>query len=84
MVFGAGALWLDNPYLDMMVRFSPAASRPFSANQIRNLPQYLKREEVIAGKRPDRNGNLRYHSSRHMFGDFLVLETGGRQVPRAP
>ena len=37
MIFGSGALWLDNPYLDLMVLFFAGSPRVvFRPNQIRN------------------------------------------------
>jgi acyl-[acyl-carrier-protein]-phospholipid O-acyltransferase / long-chain-fatty-acid--[acyl-carrier-protein] ligase len=81
MVFGAGALWLDNPYLDLMVLFfAGSLAAFFGPIKYGILPQYLKRDEVIAGNALIEMGTFVTILLGTMFGGFLVLETGGRQV----
>ncbi len=81
MVFGAGALWLDNPYLDLMVLFfAGSLAAFFGPVKYGILPQYLKREEVIAGNAMIEMGTFVTILLGTMFGGFLVLETGGRQI----
>ena len=81
MIFGAGALWLDNPYLDLMVLFfAGSLAAFFGPIKYGILPQYLKREEVIAGNAMIEMGTFVTILLGTMFGGFLVLETGGRQI----
>jgi acyl-[acyl-carrier-protein]-phospholipid O-acyltransferase / long-chain-fatty-acid--[acyl-carrier-protein] ligase len=81
MVFGAGALWLDNPYLDLMVLFfAGTLAAFFGPIKYGILPQYLKREEVIAGNAMIEMGTFVTILLGTMFGGFLVLQTEGRQI----
>ena len=85
MVFGAGALWLDNPYLDLMVLFfAGTLAAFFGPIKYGILPQYLKREEVIAGNAMIEMGTFVTILLGTMFGGFLVLETGAGKFSRAP
>ncbi len=81
MVFGAGALWLDNPYLDLMVLFfAGSLAAFFGPVKYGILPQYLNRDEVIAGNAMIEMGTFVTILLGTMFGGFLVLETGGRKI----
>ncbi len=81
MVFGAGALWLDSPYLDLMVLFfAGTLAAFFGPIKYGILPQYLKREEVIAGNAMIEMGTFVTILLGTMFGGFLVLATEGRQI----
>lgn len=81
MIFGAGALWLDNPYLDLMVLFfAGSLASFFGPVKYGILPQYLKREEVIGGNAMIEMGTFVTILLGTMFGGFLVIHTGGRQI----
>ncbi len=81
MIFGAGALWLDNPYLDLMVLFfAGTLASFFGPVKYGILPQYLKREEVIGGNAMIEMGTFVTILLGTMFGGFLVIDTGGRQI----
>ena len=79
MIFGAGALWLDNPYLDLMVLFfAGTLAAFFGPVKYGILPQYLKREEVIAGNAMIEMGTFVTILLGTMFGGFLVIDTEGQ------
>ncbi len=81
MGFGATALWLDNPYLDLMVLFfAGSLAAFFGPIKYGILPQYLKREEVIAGNAMIEMGTFVTILLGTMFGGFLVLEPWGRPI----
>ena len=81
MIFGAGALWLDNPYLDLMVLFfAGCLAAFFGPIKYGILPQYLKREEVIGGNALIEMGTFVTILLGTMFGGFLVIDPQGRQI----
>jgi hypothetical protein len=81
MIFGAGALWLDNPYLDLMVLFfAGTLAAFFGPIKYGILPQYLKKEEVIGGNAMIEMGTFVTILLGTMFGGFLVIDTEGRQI----
>ena len=81
MIFGAGALWLDNPYLDLMVLFfAGSLAAFFGPVKYGILPQYLKKEEVIAGNAMIEMGTFVTILLGTMFGGFLVIDPEGRQI----
>ena len=50
MVFGALSLWLENPFMHLTVLFLAGTTAAFFGPiKYGVLPQYLKREELIAG-----------------------------------
>jgi acyl-[acyl-carrier-protein]-phospholipid O-acyltransferase / long-chain-fatty-acid--[acyl-carrier-protein] ligase len=81
MIFGAGALWMDNPYLDLAVLFfAGSLSTFFAPIKYGILPQYLKPEEVIGGNAMIEMGTFVTILLGTMFGGFLVLEPTGRVI----
>ena len=81
MIFGAGALWLDNPYLDLTVLFiAGSLAAFFGPVKYGILPQYLKKEEVIAGNAMIEMGTFVTILLGTMFGGFLVIDPEGRQI----
>lgn len=81
MVFGAASLWLNNPYLDLAVLFlAGTTSAFFGPLKYGVLPQYLKREELIAGNALIELGTFVTILLGTVFGGFLVLQTGSRMV----
>lgn len=81
MIFGAGALWLGSPYLDLLVLFfAGSLASFFGPVKYGILPQYLKKEEVIGGNAMIEMGTFVTILLGTMFGGFLVIDTGGRQI----
>ena len=81
MIFGSGALWLDNPYLDLMVLFfAGSLASFFGPIKYGILPQYLKKEEVIGGNAMIEMGTFVTILLGTMFGGFLVIDPQGRQI----
>ena len=81
MVFGAIALWMDNPYLDLAVLFfAGSLSTFFAPIKYGILPQYLKPEEVIGGNAMIEMGTFVTILLGTMFGGFLVEDHVGRIV----
>ena len=81
MMFGAAALWLDNPYLDLMVLFfAGSLAAFFGPIKYGILPQYLKTEEVIAGNGMIEMGTFVTILLGTMFGGFLVIDPVGRTI----
>lgn len=77
--FGAVSLWLDNPYLHLMVLFlAGTTSAFFGPIKYGVLPQYLKRDELIAGNALIELGTFVTILLGTMFGGFLVLQDWGR------
>jgi acyl-[acyl-carrier-protein]-phospholipid O-acyltransferase / long-chain-fatty-acid--[acyl-carrier-protein] ligase len=80
-VFGAASLWLDNPYLHLTVLFLAGTTAAFFGPiKYGVLPQYLKREELIAGNALIELGTFVTILLGTMFGGFLVLQDWGRPV----
>ncbi len=81
MVFGAVALWMDNPYFDLAVLFfAGTLSTFFAPIKYGILPQYLKAEEVIGGNAMIEMGTFVTILLGTMFGGFLVQDHTGRIV----
>ena len=81
MVFGAVCLWLDNPFLDLGVLFLAGTTAAFFGPlKYGVLPQYLKRDELIAGNALIELGTFVTILLGTMFGGFLVLHHWGRPV----
>jgi acyl-[acyl-carrier-protein]-phospholipid O-acyltransferase / long-chain-fatty-acid--[acyl-carrier-protein] ligase len=81
MMFGAVALWMDNPYLDLAVLFfAGTLSTFFAPIKYGILPQYLKPEEVIGGNAMIEMGTFVTILLGTMFGGFLVENHTGRIV----
>jgi acyl-[acyl-carrier-protein]-phospholipid O-acyltransferase / long-chain-fatty-acid--[acyl-carrier-protein] ligase len=81
MVFGALALWSDNPYEDLAVLFfAGALSAFFGPIKYGILPQYLKPHEVIGGNALIEMGTFVTILLGTLFGGFLVINPTGRLV----
>jgi len=81
MIFGAICLWLDNPFLDLGVLFLAGTTAAFFGPlKYGVLPQYLKRDELIAGNALIELGTFVTILLGTMFGGFLVLHDWGRPI----
>jgi len=81
MTFGAGALWLDNPYLFLVVLFlAGTLAAFFGPLKYGILPQYLGKDELIAGNALLEMGTFVTILLGTMFGGFLVQEAAGRAI----
>jgi len=81
IAFGAVSLWLDNPYLYLAVLFfAGTLAAFFSPIKYSVLPQYLRREELIAGNGLIELGTFVTILMGTMFGGFLVLKVWGAPV----
>ncbi|MGQ0483762.1 MAG: acyl-[ACP]--phospholipid O-acyltransferase [Hyphomicrobiales bacterium] len=81
MAFGAAALWLDNAFLDLAVLFlAGTLAAFFGPVKYGVLPQYLRREELIAGNALIEMGTFVTILLGTLFGGFLVLLDWGRPV----
>ncbi len=81
MVVGAAALWFDNAYIDLAVLFlAGTLAAFFGPVKYGVLPQYLKREELIAGNALIEMGTFVTILTGTLFGGFLVLLGWGRPV----
>lgn len=81
MVFGALALWSDNPYEDLVVLFfAGCLSAFFGPIKYGILPQYLKPQEVIGGNALIEMGTFVTILLGTLFGGFLVIDPTGRMV----
>ena len=81
MVFGAAALYSDNPYADLAVLFfAGSLAAFFGPIKYGVLPQYLKRDELIAGNALIELGTFVTILIGTMFGGFLVLAAGGKEI----
>ncbi|HUR42966.1 MAG TPA: acyl-[ACP]--phospholipid O-acyltransferase [Aestuariivirga sp.] len=81
MAFGAVSLWLDNPYLHLTVLFfAGTLAAFFGPIKYGVLPQYLRRDELIAGNALIEMGTFVTILLGTMFGGFLVLTWWGRPV----
>ena len=79
MVFGAFSLWLENPYMHLTVLFLAGTTAAFFGPiKYGVLPQYLKRDELIAGNALIELGTFVTILLGTMFGGFLVLDGLGR------
>ncbi len=81
MVFGALSLWLENPYMHLTVLFLAGTTAAFFGPiKYGVLPQYLKREELIAGNALIELGTFVTILLGTLFGGFLVLQDWGRPL----
>jgi acyl-[acyl-carrier-protein]-phospholipid O-acyltransferase/long-chain-fatty-acid--[acyl-carrier-protein] ligase len=81
MVFGVATLWLDNPFLNLSVLFLAGTTAAFFGPlKYGILPQYLKKDELIAGNALIELGTFVTILLGTMFGGFLVLQDWGRPV----
>ena len=81
MVLGAASLWFAYPYLHLAVLFLAGTTAAFFGPlKYGILPQYLKREELVAGNALLELGTFVTILLGTMFGGFLVLHDGGRWV----
>lgn len=81
MVFGAWSLWQENPYIHLTVLFLAGTTAAFFGPlKYGVLPQYLRREELIAGNGLIELGTFVTILLGTLFGGFLVLEDWGRPI----
>ena len=81
MVFGALSLWLENPFMHLMVLFLAGTTAAFFGPiKYGILPQYLKRQDLIGGNALIELGTFVTILLGTMFGGFLVLHDTGRLV----
>ena len=81
MVFGALSLWLENPIMHLIVLFLAGTTAAFFGPiKYGVLPQYLRREELIAGNALIELGTFVTILIGTLFGGFLVLEDWGRPL----
>jgi acyl-[acyl-carrier-protein]-phospholipid O-acyltransferase/long-chain-fatty-acid--[acyl-carrier-protein] ligase len=79
MAFGGLALYSDNPFADLMVLFfAGSLAAFFGPIKYAVLPQYLKREELIAGNALIELGTFITILLGTSFGGLLVLSLWGR------
>jgi acyl-[acyl-carrier-protein]-phospholipid O-acyltransferase/long-chain-fatty-acid--[acyl-carrier-protein] ligase len=81
MVFGALSLWLENPFMHLVVLFlAGTTSAFFGPIKYGILPQYLRREDLIGGNALIELGTFVTILLGTMFGGFLVLQDWGRPL----
>ena len=81
MIFGAASLWLENPLMHLVVLFFAGTTAAFFGPiKYGVLPQYLKRDELIAGNALIELGTFVTILLGTMFGGFLVLQDWGRPL----
>jgi acyl-[acyl-carrier-protein]-phospholipid O-acyltransferase / long-chain-fatty-acid--[acyl-carrier-protein] ligase len=81
MIFGAIALWSDNPFYDLAVLFfAGCLSAFFGPIKYGILPQYLKQHEVIGGNALIEMGTFVTILAGTLFGGLLVIHPSGRTV----
>ena len=81
MVFGGLSLYLENPYMHLTVLFLAGTTAAFFGPiKYGVLPQYLKREELIAGNALIELGTFVTILLGTLFGGFLVLQGVGRDI----
>ncbi|MCA3554553.1 MAG: acyl-[ACP]--phospholipid O-acyltransferase [Aestuariivirga sp.] len=81
MVFGGLSLYLENPYMHLTVLFLAGTTAAFFGPlKYGVLPQYLKREELIAGNALIELGTFVTILLGTLYGGFLVLEGVGRDI----
>ncbi len=81
MVFGVISLWLDNPYLFLLVLFfAGTLAAFFGPIKYGILPQHLNRDELIAGNALIEMGTFVTILLGTMFGGFLVRDEMGRLI----
>lgn len=79
--YGAGSLWLENPFFHLLVLFlAGSTSAFFGPLKYGVLPQYLKKDELIGGNALIELGTFVTILLGTMFGGFLVLQDWGRPV----
>ena len=81
MVFGALSLWLENPYMHLTVLFLAGTTAAFFGPiKYGVLPQYLRRDQLIAGNALIELGTFVTILLGTLYGGFLVLEDWGRPI----
>lgn len=81
MVFGALSLWLENPWMHLTVLFLAGTTAAFFGPiKYGILPQYLRRDQLIAGNALIELGTFVTILVGTLYGGFLVLEELGRPV----
>ncbi len=81
MAIGAACLWLDNAWADLFVLFlAGTLAAFFGPLKYGILPQYLKREELIAGNGLLELGTFVTILLGTMYGGFLVRGDVGRMI----
>lgn len=81
MVFGGLSLYLENPYMHLMVLFLAGTTAAFFGPiKYGVLPQYLKREQLIAGNALIELGTFVTILLGTLYGGFLVLQGLGRDI----
>jgi acyl-[acyl-carrier-protein]-phospholipid O-acyltransferase/long-chain-fatty-acid--[acyl-carrier-protein] ligase len=81
MVFGALSLWLENPVMHLIVLFLAGTTAAFFGPiKYGILPQYLRRDELIAGNALIELGTFVTILLGTLFGGFLVLHDWGRPL----
>jgi acyl-[acyl-carrier-protein]-phospholipid O-acyltransferase/long-chain-fatty-acid--[acyl-carrier-protein] ligase len=81
MVFGALSLWLENPLMHLTVLFLAGTTAAFFGPiKYGILPQYLRKDQLIAGNALIELGTFVTILLGTLYGGFLVLEDWGRPV----
>ncbi|PZF75576.1 acyl-[ACP]--phospholipid O-acyltransferase [Aestuariivirga litoralis] len=81
MVFGGLSLYLENPVMHLVVLFLAGTTAAFFGPiKYGVLPQYLKREQLIAGNALIELGTFVTILLGTLYGGFLVLQGVGRDV----
>jgi acyl-[acyl-carrier-protein]-phospholipid O-acyltransferase/long-chain-fatty-acid--[acyl-carrier-protein] ligase len=81
MVFGALSLWLENPWMHLTVLFLAGTTAAFFGPiKYGILPQYLRRDQLIAGNALIELGTFVTILLGTLYGGFLVLDDWGRPV----
>lgn len=79
--YGALSLWLENPFFHLLVLFlAGSTSAFFGPLKYGVLPQYLKRDELVAGNGLIELGTFVTILLGMLFGGFLVLQDWGRPI----
>ncbi len=81
MVFGALSLWLENPWMHLVVLFLAGTTAAFFGPiKYGVLPQYLRKDQLIAGNALIELGTFVTILLGTLYGGFLVLDDWGRPV----
>ena len=79
MVFGALSLWLENPWMHLTALFLAGTTAAFFGPiKYGILPQYLRRDQLIAGNALIELGTFVTILLGTLYGGFLVLDDWGR------
>jgi acyl-[acyl-carrier-protein]-phospholipid O-acyltransferase/long-chain-fatty-acid--[acyl-carrier-protein] ligase len=81
MVFGALSLWLENPWMHLTVLFLAGTTAAFFGPiKYGILPQYLRRDQLIAGNALIELGTFLTILIGTLYGGSLVLSDWGRPI----